>query len=196
MDISCAILAGGKSRRMGLDKHYLKIGEEFLIERVIRKAKAVFDRVFLVSKDNGLFSFGLPLVRDFWPFQAPVVGIASALLQVETDSVFILASDMPFLREEGMLYLIERSAGEDILIPMMEKGVEPLHAIYKRSCLPYILRNIERGIFSISALFPYLSVRVFRDDKVFLWNGISVFTNVNTKEDLEFARRIVGDDNL
>jgi len=196
MDICCAILAGGRSTRMGVDKHSLKIGREMLIERVIRKASPIFGRVFIVSKEESVPSFGLPVMKDLLPYGSPLVGIVSALLYAETESVFVLAADMPFLTEEGILYLMEKRGGEDIVLPVTEKGFEPLHAIYRRTCLPYALRNVERGMFSISALFPYLSVKFIRDEGAFSCNGVSVFTNVNTREDLEFARRSLGGDHL
>jgi hypothetical protein len=39
-------------------------------------------------------------------------------------------------------------------------------------------------------------VKFIRDEGAFSCNGVSVFTNVNTREDLEFARRSLGGDHL
>ncbi|MBQ8604184.1 MAG: NTP transferase domain-containing protein [Oscillospiraceae bacterium] len=59
----CAILAGGKSSRMGSDKGMLPLGEYTFIDHIICNAQ-IFDSM-CISGDNPAYScFGLPLVGD------------------------------------------------------------------------------------------------------------------------------------
>ena len=192
MDITCAILAGGLSRRMGgMDKAALKLGNSTLIERVHRTVRTVFDRVIIVSSLHGpIEGIDAPVVEDALPFKGSMVGIVSALLYSRDPYVFVTGCDMPFLSEETMRCMVNETRGEDIIIPKTQAGFEPLHAIYKRTCISYMLRFVERGWPQITKLLPYLSVRVVENHPSFFGRGISPFTNINTTVDLAHAEEV------
>jgi molybdopterin-guanine dinucleotide biosynthesis protein A len=95
--------------------------------------------------------------------------------------------------------MVGQTHGEDIVVPWTKAGFEPLHALYNRSCLPHMLRAIGLNRLKISALFPGLSVRVVGEPSgpsgsspLFVNKGVSIFTNINTEEDLAFAESRIG----
>ncbi|MCX5802581.1 MAG: NTP transferase domain-containing protein, partial [Proteobacteria bacterium] len=68
MDFTCAILAGGKSRRMGRDKATLMVGNKPLINQVYDKAKRVFKEVIILSNHhNGISGIDAPILKDVFP---------------------------------------------------------------------------------------------------------------------------------
>ena len=85
MDFTCAILAGGRSTRMGRDKATLKVRDKALIQQVYEKARHVFKDILIVSNHHESF-YGIeaPIIRDILPIQSSIVGIASALLAANT----------------------------------------------------------------------------------------------------------------
>jgi len=186
-----AILAGGKSTRMGKDKATLVLDSEPLIRRVHGVAREVFDHIIVVSNDHTVLpGMSIPIIKDVVPVQSPLTGIVSALIHTGADYVFVLACDMPFLSAKAMKHILNNISGEDIIIPKTDKGYEPLHAIYNRSCISYVLNVIGRGGHKVRDIFPYLSIKTVEESPLFFCNGVSVFTNINTKEEFERARGI------
>lgn len=191
MKFTCAILAGGASVRMGRDKATLLVKDRPLISYVYDKVKDVFEDIIILSNNsyvlNGIHA---PVIKDIVPIQSTLTGIASALIHTQNPYVFVVACDMPNLSREVILYLMENAQGEDIIIPRTEKGYEPLHAIYNRTCIPYMLSLIERREFKISSIFPYVNVKVIDDSPIFQKNHMPVFININTTEDLKIMENL------
>ena len=51
--ISVAILAGGKSTRMGRDKAFLEVGGKMVVERVIERVQPLTDDLFVNTNTHG-----------------------------------------------------------------------------------------------------------------------------------------------
>jgi molybdenum cofactor guanylyltransferase len=191
MKITCAILAGGKSTRMGQDKATIKIGEKPLIRLVYEKAKEVFDDVLIISKlHNTIESINAPVLGDVVPFGNSMTGIVSALLYSETPYTFVVACDMPFLSTEAFKYMINEATGEDVIIPKTNLGFEPLHAIYNRSCIAHFLRLIGQNRLKVTAVLPFVSVKELKEQPCFFKNRSSVFTNINAMNDLSMVEAV------
>lgn len=192
MSICCAILAGGQSKRMGRDKATIKIGEMDLIEHVYAKVRSIFDDIFVVSSNHqSIQGVDAPVFSDALPQGGSLVGIISALLYCKTSHVFVVACDMPFLDPDFIRAMIDSVGNEDIIVPKSPAGYEPLHAVYSRTCLCHMLKLVDAYRFKIDRIFPFLNVRTVDVEIKTSLQGISLFTNVNTKKDLEHVRRLL-----
>ena len=177
---------------MGRDKATMTFRGKPLIAHVYDVAREIFPHVSVISSyHDSIPGVRAPILKDFMPTQGPLVGIASALLYTSTDYTFIVGCDMPLIRKDVITYMIDQVHGEDVVIPKTEKGYEPLHALYNRSCLAPMLNAIDRGIIGIRQVFPLLSVRVLTDAGCFVRDGLFTFTNVNTEEEFSLAERYV-----
>lgn len=186
MNITCAILAGGYSTRMGQDKVALEVNGKALIHYVFDKVKNVFQNIVIVSNNHSAFKdIDVPIIKDIVPARGSMVGIVSALMYSHDPYVFVCACDMPFIHENAIHYMVNEMNGEDIIIPKTEKGYEPLHALYGRSCISHMLTCIERNHLKIARILTAYTVKALNDHPVFYNNGRSVFTNINTEADLE-----------
>jgi molybdopterin-guanine dinucleotide biosynthesis protein A len=193
VEITGAILAGGRSLRIGRDKASMIFKGKPLIAYVYEIIREIFPKIVVISSHHTTIEgVEAPILKDIIPKKGSMVGIASALLSATTDYVFVVGCDMPFIREEVITYMVDRAHGEDIVIPQTDAGYEPLHALYNRSCLPHMLRAIDLDRIKISDLLPFVSVKVVREEALFMKNGISTFTNINTEEDLALARSLIG----
>ena len=97
---SVAILAGGKSTRMGQDKALLKLNNERFIDRLAREFRPCGE-VFLSAAHPGDYAdVGLHVVADEHQEIGPIEGIRQALIYAHKDYVFVCAADMPFLKKE------------------------------------------------------------------------------------------------
>jgi molybdopterin-guanine dinucleotide biosynthesis protein A len=176
---------------MGKDKATLDFGDGCLIEGIYRRARKVFDNVLIVSSHHRSFiGVDAPVVDDVLPVKGSMVGIVSALMHAETSNVFVLACDMPFVSEGSMRAVIEAWEGEDIVVPKIKAGFEPLHALYSRTCVSYMLNHIQHGKLKISSLFACLTVKVVEDHPAFFTDGCSAFLNVNTELELRKTMKI------
>lgn len=100
---------------------------------------------------------------------------------------------MPFLNQAFLEHLIAVSRGYDITVPRVGKLVEPLHAVYSRRCLAPMRELIRENRLSILELFKEVRVRYVEAEEMerFDPEHRSLF-NINTKADLEAARKLSG----
>jgi molybdopterin-guanine dinucleotide biosynthesis protein A/rhodanese-related sulfurtransferase len=131
-----AVLVGGRSTRMGFDKATLFVDR---IAAVLRAAGA--DDVLLIRDDDR-------------PGNGPLGGIATALRRSATDVVVVLACDLPGVHAEGIRLVVEALGTGDVALP----PGEPLHAAWRRSCLPAVDAAIDAGTLAVKAALDALDV--------------------------------------
>ena len=189
MNVTCAILAGGFSTRIGQDKATLIINGKPLMNHVYERVQTIFNDIVIVSSNHSGFKYiDAPVIKDILPIKSPMVGIVSALVYSHNPYVYVCACDMPYLNEDAIRYIIESIDGKDIIIPKTNKGFEPLSAIYNRACISCMFTLIEHNKLKISKVFPGLTMNILGDNPIFYNKGRSVFTNINTLEDLETVK--------
>jgi Molybdopterin-guanine dinucleotide biosynthesis protein A len=130
---SAAVLVGGQSRRMGLNKAFLKIGPGRLIENITAKLKTLFPEVLLAGSDPEPYvSLGLPVVSDVYRGCGPLAGIHAALTAAANPYVFIMACDLPFVDLDLIAFLVKNAPGYDAVVPRLGAYLEPLCAVRER----------------------------------------------------------------
>jgi molybdopterin-guanine dinucleotide biosynthesis protein A len=88
--------------------------------------------------------------------------------------------------------MIQLSAGFDLVVPRLGDLVEPLHAIYSKSCLAPIEGLLNQGNLRVSALFDLVKVRYVEADEIDSFDPKHLsFFNINTEADLEMAQQLV-----
>jgi len=192
------ILTGGENRRIGGDKAGLKIGRHCLLERVILqvdKARRKGERIILVGKKPSLdkrLSGKVEWVEDVFSGRGPLGGIYSGLFFSNEEFNFVLGCDMPFLQGEFIDYMRRITPHYHVLLPSHTRGMEPLHAIYSKYCLPVIRERLERGENKIQGIFSYLKVKFVEEKEIKRFSPPwLLFFNVNTPDDLKKARKLV-----
>jgi molybdopterin-guanine dinucleotide biosynthesis protein A len=98
---------------------------------------------------------------------------------------------MPFLNQALLRYMIQLSPGFDLVVPRVGDLVEPLHAVYSKSCLAPIEGLLNQGELRVSALFDLVKVRYVEADEIDSFDPKHLsFLNINTKADLAMARQL------
>ena len=183
--VTGVILAGGKSRRMGSDKALLPYQGGRFIEAIQRRMGELFEEVIVVTGAPGQYDF-LPCRRvpDLFEGMGALAGIHSGLRHSGTDLVFVTACDMPHLSGDLIRHLCGLAEGVDVVAPEGEKGIEPLHAVYRKSALPAIEEALRAGERRVVSFFDRVSVRrVGREEVERLDASLEAFRNINTPED-------------
>jgi molybdopterin-guanine dinucleotide biosynthesis protein A len=193
--ISVAILAGGKSTRMGRDKAFLEVGGEMVIDRVIAQVRPLTDDLFINTNTPAQYErFQLRIEQDVYPGRAALGGIFTAIHAARYQHVLVVACDMPFLNRKLLRYLANLAPTADVVIPLISPPQpETLHAIYGKACLPAIEPRLQANRLRIIDFFDDVSVNfIERRDVARFDPEFRSFINLNTPDDLEKARRLAG----
>lgn len=181
------ILTGGKSSRMGRDKAVLPVVDKtmsaMLVERYLEKLGPVAVSVNI----EGRFPCpgALELV-DAYPGCGPLNGLHSAFAQTNADAVFLTATDLPNGDPELAAFLLDRLGEHDACVIQRGNGrMEPLFAVYRRSCFPMVKRNLAGGQRSFVELFPALHVNCLKEEELSAFDLDYILMNVNTPKDYE-----------
>jgi molybdopterin-guanine dinucleotide biosynthesis protein A len=182
------ILSGGKSGRLGgLNKAFIEVRGERLIEKTLRIYRELFKEILIVTNSPlDYLGFDVKIVTDIFPGKAALGGIYTGLFFSSFDHVFVAACDMPFLNVPFIRYMIEEAGNYDVVVPRTPGGLQPLHAIYSRRLLKPIQRLIEADRLKITDLFTKSRVREIPPEKIAEFDPeIRLFMNINTPEDLQ-----------
>ena len=198
MDVSAVVLAGGKNRRLGKNKAQEIIGGKSLIEHVIERLRPLASQILIVTSPQqpDLTVTGTETLLDLYPGKGPLVGVYTGLTYSRFSRSITVACDMPFLNTELLRYMIELSGEFDAIVPRLGEGkVEPLHAIYSKSCLPVIEGRLERNQLGVHSFLKAMNVRyVEQDECQRLDPELLSFFNVNYQSDLKRAAMLASVD--
>jgi molybdopterin-guanine dinucleotide biosynthesis protein A len=191
VNVSAAILAGGKSRRMGRDKAWLDLGDGVpLVRRVAEVLATIGDELVVVAGDDRFKTLGLPVVADRFGEKGAFGGITTAVAATRGDLVCVAACDMPWPSAPVYALLLRLADGYDVVIPRIGEELETMHAVYRRSCLPAMERALARGDMRVISFFPDVRVREVGAAEIRAVDPeLRAFENLNTPEDLERAKR-------
>ena len=184
------ILAGGKGKRLTPHKGLLEIKGVSIINRQIDVLTKLFDDVIIITNTPEFYqSLGPGIVEDAIPGKGPLGGIYSALLNSGSRYNFVVASDMPYLNPSLIKYMLNNSAGYDIIVPAFSGRLEPLHSIYSKGCINVIEDMIKNNNFKVTDLFSQLKVKKIAEEEVARFDpeGLS-FVNINTAQDYRLAK--------
>ena len=188
------VLDGGRSKRFGQNKSMVKLGNKTLLEHILYKIKSKFSKIIIVSNENKIKDF--TVIKDCIEGQlGPLVGVLSAMKWIKKNNyshnwIATFPCDTPFFNISIIDKFIEVSKLNDGLLYFV-KSEEKRHNIF--------------GLWSIK-LIETLEEDITKNDyrKVEKWadkigvktinvsyDNIDPFFNINTKEDLIEAKKIL-----
>ncbi len=187
-----AILAGGRSSRMGTNKAVVDFGGQRLIARLLQKIRPLFPEILIVANESAPYAdLDVPVFADRIPDKGSLGGIYTAVHHSAYPQTFCLACDMPLANPEVIAYLRDQAPGYDVVVPRTEEGYQPLHAVYSKSCLARMEAMIQADSLKIDRLFPSVRLRTVEADELRpLEPSLRCFVNVNTREELAAAMRL------
>lgn len=184
MQITGIILAGGKSTRMGTDKALLKINEETLLSRAVNLCKSVCSQVLISSNSVDHEIEEIKRIPDEIINCGPIGGIYSCLKHAENDWSFVISVDAVFVTTEFVSFLVSRANNKyDTVVPVHGKGKEPLIALYNKSALPFLKKNLKNGIYKMHHLLEIVNTN-FVDSQTWIERHPKIFYNINFPGDL------------
>ena len=201
-NILAVVLAGGKSKRFGRDKSQVKLGNKILIDYVLTEIVDFYKDILIVTNESIKFldSNKISLTSDIKKGLGPLGGVFSAMKWVRDNKkdykwISTFPIDTPFFKKKHLTKFYK------------EINLDKSNLFFMKS------KNTRHNIFGLWSLKLYeeLESALNRGDrKVELWaNKIGVktinfeyennkdpFFNINTKEELKIAKKLLNNDKL
>jgi molybdopterin-guanine dinucleotide biosynthesis protein A len=194
-----AIMAGGRNTRYGAAKALERVGGTRIIDRVISALREVTPDVILIANDREAYAaVPLPTRPDDEPGAGALSGLLTALrwaIAEQRPGIIAVACDMPFV-SAGLLARLLQSAADarvDVVAPQSggRRGLEPLCAFYRTTCVPAIERALQRADFRMISFHEDVRVHALPIEEVRRFGDPAVlFMNVNTREERDHADQI------
>lgn len=182
--ISGIILAGGQSRRMGVDKASLPWGDSTVLDFQLNVLQTVCSQVIVVSNVARDGNQAVRIVPDNYPGHGPLGGLEAGLSAADNQLCFVAACDMPFLEAGSVTYLARCIEESQAAVPCIGGRWHPLYAVYKKTCLPTIRSLLSQGRLRMGDLVASLQVRAVSEEELTQFSpDLRMLNNINTPQD-------------
>ena len=176
---SAAVLAGGRSTRMGRDKAALRLDGRTLAEHQAEKLLALGLTDLMISGWADRIA-GTRFVPDALPARGPLGGIHACLGAAEHDAVLFLSVDVPLVPADALQQLLNEHRG-GITLLSVEGVPQPLIGVYDRSLRPAAEEILESDNTAVRRLFALCPPRLVPFE-----GSADLIRNCNTPEDYEW----------
>jgi len=188
------VLAGGKSKRFGKDKSTVKLNNKTLIDHTLDKIKSKLNKIIIVSNDK--ISKDYITIKDCIDGQlGPLVGVLSAMKWINKNNypynwIITFPCDTPFFDISIIDKFFEVSQLNDSLL-YFAKTEEKRHNIFGLWSLK-LIKTLETDIVKnnyrkVEKWADKIGVRTISIS----YKEVDPFFNINTKIDLEEAKKIL-----
>jgi len=192
-----AILAGGKSERMGKDKLFLKLNNITLIDHTIQKVKKYLKDLIIITNQKNEFFIrnNLITVKDCIDGQlGPLVGILTAMKWAKKNYsncswIATFPCDTPFFPEAVILQFIEESKKKEslILCASSHGRKHNIFGLWSLDLYDKLYNDLVNN--KIRKVQDWTKANNIKSLE-FQFKDYDPFFNINTLEDLEFAKKL------
>ena len=143
--LSIVILAGGRAKRLGVDKSLINIRGKPLFVHTLDKVRSLSDDIIITTKTEKrrikLREFEKDPIRIFADekasIESPMIGALTGMKHAEHKLILLIGCDMPLIKPEVIELLYKYITGVRSLcravVPQFPNGyIEPLCAIYSK----------------------------------------------------------------
>ena len=192
------VLAGGKSQRFGQDKSQVKLNDKILIDYILSEIIDEFNEVLIVTNDpiKHLSSKKIKKTEDFEKNLGPLGGIFSSMNWVKDNNkpyqwIASFPSDTPFFNKSIFKKFLTKINVKESKLFFINSG-EKRHNIFglwSIDLIEQLKEDLENGSRKVEKWANKIGVKTInmsfeKDDPFF---------NINTKKDLEKAKKIIND---
>jgi molybdopterin-guanine dinucleotide biosynthesis protein A len=169
---------------MGTDKGLLPYKGKELIRHVIDALKPLSAEIYIIANGDAYGKFGIKCYPDHIAHGGPLGGIHTGLLHSNTDWIFCVACDMPYLDAELIRFLASQRENYQAVVPFHHGNPEPLCAFYHKSGMVIFEEALGNGRFKIQNAYSGLNYLHVDIPEAF-FRLKNPFSNFNTPGDME-----------
>ena len=114
------------------------------------------------------------------------------LFRSDTNWVFVMAVDMPFISADLIRFLSKKRAGKQVIAPMIDEHVQPLLAYYAKACLPAMQQQIAGNHRSLRRLIGSVDSLIVQKDELKRFDAnLMSFLDVDSPKDMKNVENIM-----
>jgi molybdenum cofactor guanylyltransferase len=188
--IAGAVLAGGESRRFGSPKAFAKREGKYFFQFAVNALSSLVQEIYIVSHPSLVPRFQqvtdqkVMIDEEVYRGQGPLAGIYTVMKRTDTEWVFVLPCDMPYIRTSTVAKMMEYIDEQfDIIVSAHFGRIQPLVGIYHRRTVEHIEQLLKAKNNRMMSLLECCCVR-YVNEQDFLEDEI-VFRNINHRQEYD-----------
>ena len=188
------VLAGGKSQRFGEDKSQVKLGDKLLIDYILSEIIDEFNELLIVSNNSIDFqkSDKISVIKDFKKNLGPLGGVLSAMKWIKANNkdynwVSSFPADTPFFRNQILKDFFKKiKFNQSKLFFIKSKNTRHnIFGLWSIDLMEKLEQDLEKGERKVEVWANSVGVDIINMD----FGEKDQICNINTKEDLEQAKK-------
>ena len=192
------VLAGGKSKRFGEDKSQVKLGRKILIDYILSELIDEFNEILIVANDpiKHLPSNKIKKIKDFKKDLGPLGGIFTAMKWAKDNNksykwIASFPSDTPFFKKNILNNFFEKvnEKESELFFMTFNDKRHNIFGLWSTSLIDQLEKDLENGSRKVEKWANNIGVKTINMS----FEKEDPFFNINTKEDLKKANKILND---
>ena len=193
------VLAGGKSQRFGEDKTQVKLNNKILIDYILSEIIDQFKEILIISNNQIKFkhSTKISIIKDIIEGLGPLGGILTAMKWIKNNKkdykwISTFPSDTPFFTKNELKIFYEKiNIKKNKLFFIKNKNTRHnIFGLWSMDLLDKLESDIQKGERKVELWADSVDVEIINVD----YKEKDPFFNINTKEDLEKACKMIEND--
>ena len=193
------VLAGGKSQRFGQDKSQVKLQDKLLIDYILTEIVDEFRETLVIANEpiNFIQSKNISFTNDFKNGLGPLGGVLTAMKWIKQNNrhyewISTFPSDTPFFTKKELKYFYKKiEINESKLFFIKSKDTRHnIFGLWSVSLIEKLEADIMKGERKVEIWANSIGVKTVNID----YKKPDPFFNINTKADLEKAKKILNYD--
>ena len=192
------VLAGGKSKRFGEDKSQAQLGSKILIDYILSEIINDFNEVVIVANDpiKHLLSDKITKIEDYKKNLGPLGGVLSAMKWVKDNNkkyqwIVTFPSDTPFFKINILNEFFNKVNVKESELFFMKFNDKRhnIFGLWSMDLIDQLEKDLENGSRKVEKWANNIGVKIINMS----FEKEDPFFNINTKEDLKKATKILND---
>ena len=193
------VLAGGKSQRFGEDKTQVKLNNKILIDYILSEIIDQFKEILIISNNQIKFkhSTKISIIKDIIEGLGPLGGILTAMKWIKNNKkdykwISTFPSDTPFFtKNELKIFYDKIDIEKNKLFFIKNKNTRHnIFGLWSLDLLDKLELDLKKGERKVEVWANSVDVKIVDVD----FDEKDPFFNINTKEDLEKAYKMMEND--
>lgn len=189
INVSCVILAGGRSSRMGQDKAFLRFNGKTFLKTIAEKLSQKCNQLIIsANKEEEIYrqelkDIDFEFVKDLKPYEGPLNAVSSIAEYVKNDFVFIATCDTPLLNTNLIEMFVLEIGSHQAVIPVIDSKLQPLNTLYTKDAV-YKAKEVFTGSRSLMGWVEKLDYKLIYQEKIAEVDRLLLsYKSINTPED-------------
>ncbi len=189
MRCSAVLLAGGKSTRMGRDKAFLEFNGRPLWRHQVETLYELAPAQLMIAGPTREEWSRYDIIADEAEDAGPLAGVAAGLRRCSAPLLVVLAIDLPMMTAAFLRSVLESCDENRGLVPTSSRGLEPLAAIYPRTCAALAAASLKTADVSMRSFARHALEQGWLREHEITPDNLEIFVNLNTPADYEKSRQ-------